>query len=354
MRLHDPIMLDGSQIRKFLDNESAFDAYVDSKFASADVNRNYRVSSAELRVAVETLGADFGVPPPGSKEAGDRLVQTMFEEYGRPGDDELDRDSFKNALRDVLLGIADGLADDPIVMALLTGDLINSILSDEDEFEVLATSIFSELDENDNGSISKSEIRSAVAQLGLEMGIPIPEGQPATDVVLHKIYEKFNISTVEGDELDEEAFMVLLRKVMHDLAGELSENPVMIAQNVKVLNGTALRKILRDPLQLKDITDRLFDKLDKNDDDKLSNRELRPALRRLGMDIGIPDYCQGRDDIEKLFARVFDKVDKDSNGVIDQEEFADFVKGVLTGLAEDLEVYPIIVEVEAPDKTLIG
>lgn len=43
---------------------------------------------------------------------------------------------------------------------------------DEDDFAMLAENLFTELDEEDNGKLPKSQIRKALKHMGVEMGVP--------------------------------------------------------------------------------------------------------------------------------------------------------------------------------------
>jgi len=63
-------------------------------------------------------------------------------------------------------------ADNPLVVSILDGSTLRLLLKDEDDFAMLAESLFTELDDEDEGKISKSEIRNALIQMGVEMGVP--------------------------------------------------------------------------------------------------------------------------------------------------------------------------------------
>lgn len=45
-------------------------------------------------------------------------------------------------------------------------------LEDEDDFAMLAENLFTDLDTEDKGKISKSETRNALVHMGVEMGVP--------------------------------------------------------------------------------------------------------------------------------------------------------------------------------------
>ncbi|KAF3771969.1 hypothetical protein EJ110_NYTH59083 [Nymphaea thermarum] len=66
--------------------------------------------------------------------------------------------------------------DDPLVVSVLDGSIIRMLLEDEDDFAMLAENLFTELDRDDTGKLCKSETRNALAQMGVEMGVPSPSG----------------------------------------------------------------------------------------------------------------------------------------------------------------------------------
>lgn len=62
--------------------------------------------------------------------------------------------------------------DTPIVVSILDGSTLNLFLEDEDDFAMLAENLFTDLDEEDIGKLCKSQIRKALAHMGVEMGVP--------------------------------------------------------------------------------------------------------------------------------------------------------------------------------------
>ena len=45
-------------------------------------------------------------------------------------------------------------------------------MDDEDDFAMIAEDLFTDLDAEDKGKISKNEIRNALVHMGVEMGVP--------------------------------------------------------------------------------------------------------------------------------------------------------------------------------------
>lgn len=61
---------------------------------------------------------------------------------------------------------------DPLVVSILDGNTLRLFLEDEDDFAMLAENLFTDLDVEDKGKLRKSEIRNALVQMGVEMGVP--------------------------------------------------------------------------------------------------------------------------------------------------------------------------------------
>lgn len=62
--------------------------------------------------------------------------------------------------------------ENPLVVSILDGSTLRLFLEDEDDFAMLAENLFTDLDVEDKGKISKSEIRNALVQMGVDMGVP--------------------------------------------------------------------------------------------------------------------------------------------------------------------------------------
>ncbi|KAI4334832.1 hypothetical protein L6164_013541 [Bauhinia variegata] len=62
--------------------------------------------------------------------------------------------------------------NDPLVVTFLDGSTLRLFLKDEDDFAMLAQNLFPNFDFEDKGKISKSEMRNALVQMGVEMGVP--------------------------------------------------------------------------------------------------------------------------------------------------------------------------------------
>lgn len=64
------------------------------------------------------------------------------------------------------------VSDDPIVVSILNGKTLRLFLEDEDDFAMLAENLFTDLDVQDKGKILKGDIRNALVNMGVDMGVP--------------------------------------------------------------------------------------------------------------------------------------------------------------------------------------
>lgn len=62
--------------------------------------------------------------------------------------------------------------DDPLLVSILDGNSLHIFLDDEDDFAMLAETLFTDLDTEDKGKIKKSEIKNALINMGVETGVP--------------------------------------------------------------------------------------------------------------------------------------------------------------------------------------
>lgn len=76
--------------------------------------------------------------------------------------------------RNIILLILDlyWSTDNPLVISILDGSTLRLLFEDEDDFAMLAENLFTDLDVEDKGKISKSQIRNALVQMGVDMGVP--------------------------------------------------------------------------------------------------------------------------------------------------------------------------------------
>ncbi|KAK9157085.1 hypothetical protein Scep_003659 [Stephania cephalantha] len=119
------VILDGSTVRAFVSDDTAFKKTVDDRFAELDLNRDGVLSRSELRKAFESLrllethfGMDVATPP----EDLTRLYNSIFEKFDGDHNGTVDLEEFRSEMKQILLAIADGLGSSPIQMVIEDDD----------------------------------------------------------------------------------------------------------------------------------------------------------------------------------------------------------------------------------------
>ncbi|PIN10569.1 hypothetical protein CDL12_16840 [Handroanthus impetiginosus] len=122
------VIIDGSTILSFVNNETQFQKSIEEAFASLDLDNDGVLSRSELRRGSESLrliethfGVDFSTPA----EEVAKLHDAVFEKFDCDKSGTVDRKEFGNEVRNILVAIAEGLGFCPIQMALEDEDKIS-------------------------------------------------------------------------------------------------------------------------------------------------------------------------------------------------------------------------------------
>lgn len=249
----------------------------------------------------------------------------------------LDPPTFESKLHDLLQSLADALREEPLVVSVLDGAAIKSLLEDEDDFAMLAENLFTELDVDDKGKLSPQKLRTALLQMGLEMGVPVPSAKPEANDLLSSILTKYES---DGDqEIGQAQFAQLLQGVLEDLAQSLAEHPMAIVLDVKVNNGYQLRKLLENPENLSKLADHIFEEFDVTNNGKLDRTEACRFLESRGMEWGLPS--KGSSELVRhLYDELFSFSDTDHSGELDKEEFRVLLQQIFESFSVQLEFNP--------------
>ncbi|MCL7042738.1 hypothetical protein MKW94_000031 [Papaver nudicaule] len=249
---------------------------------------------------------------------------------------QLDTQQAESKLCEYILAIADELKDDPVIVSVLDGKSLCIFLEDEDDFAMLAENLFTDLDVEDTGKISKTETRNALLHMGVEMGVP-----PFSEFShINDILKKHG---AEGDEeLGQAQFAELLQLVLQDLADALAEKPIVIIQNVKIINGSKLRKFFADEKQLSSLIEKIIQDIDVSKGKKGCMERTRKFLEENGSQIGLPS-TEANESVVHLFDQVFSDVDKNgkSDNDLGKDDLGALVKEILENFAQQLDTNPV-------------
>ncbi|KAI4350058.1 hypothetical protein L6164_010583 [Bauhinia variegata] len=248
-----------------------------------------------------------------------------------------DREKALEILRDYTTAIANELKDDPLVVTVLDGSTLRLFLEDEDDFAMLAENLFTDLDFEDKGKISKSEIRNALVQMGIEMGVPPFLEFPQ----LNDILRKHGVDGEEEEELGQAQFAQILQEVLEDLADALFQNHVVFIQNIRVINGSKLRQLLTNEKELNDIAEKILEEKHHAEDGSGSIDTIRSFLERNGKDVGLP-VSEADEAVVLLYDDVFANVVKEKREMeLHKDDLVKLIKNVLEKFAEELESSPV-------------
>ncbi|KAM0876985.1 hypothetical protein ACQ4PT_035809 [Festuca glaucescens] len=122
-------ILDGRTVQSFVEDEGAFNASVDGRFAALDINHDgllsYPEMAAEL-MSLRVLDKHFGVDEAGvlgpDELAG--LYRGLFARFDRDGDGAVDREEFRAEMKEVMLAVASGLGFLPVQMVVAEGSFL--------------------------------------------------------------------------------------------------------------------------------------------------------------------------------------------------------------------------------------
>lgn len=119
-------IVDGSTVRSFVDDEAAFNASVDGRFAALDANRDGVLSYADMSgelMALRVLDTHFGVDD-GHGGADDGLYRGLFARFDRDGDGKVGLHEFRAEMKEVMLVVANGLGFLPVQMVVEDGSFL--------------------------------------------------------------------------------------------------------------------------------------------------------------------------------------------------------------------------------------
>ncbi|GAB2238860.1 hypothetical protein Droror1_Dr00024773 [Drosera rotundifolia] len=254
--------------------------------------------------------------------------------------EEVEKVVAERVMREYVNAVAEGLRDDPLLVAVLDGSTLRLFLDDEDDFAMLAENLFTELDTEDEGKLSKSEIRNALVQMGIETGVPSFSDFPILNGIL-------KAHGAEGDDkLGQAQFAQLLQLVLQDLAAALAENPVVSIQNIKIVNGSYLRKLLADEKQLEDITEKIYRQWSGSQQARSCAGIIRSYLEEHGELLG-QISLKVSDSVMLLYDDVFASIDtKRSIAVLEKNELGELVKEILDKLARQLDASPVLQDLD--------
>ncbi|XP_051188360.1 uncharacterized protein [Lolium perenne] len=122
-------ILDGRTVQSFVEDEGAFNASVDGRFAALDTNHDGLLSYPEMAselMSLRVLDKHFGVDEAGvlGPDELTGLYRGMFARFDRDGDGAVDKEEFRAEMKEVMLAVASGLGFLPVQMVVEEGSFL--------------------------------------------------------------------------------------------------------------------------------------------------------------------------------------------------------------------------------------
>ncbi|CAN6482602.1 unnamed protein product [Victoria cruziana] len=335
-------VFDGTKITDLVQNGEVFDKFVNHKFEELDKSRDGELSVKELVPVIKDIGAAMGLPAQGSSPESDKVYREVLMEFTRGKDKgKVSKSQFKTVLSDILLGMADGLKRDPVVILRIEGEDLQEFVTGS-RFEAEAISIYSEIGEAKD---LKECICKALDKLTVEHGMP-PSSDPwvrsnVVEPALESIGNQMKEATVSQTN-----FLVEFKKVVENVLVRLREHPVIVAHSENTFDGRGIRRILSNKYELDKALDSAWASLPKDHHGNLPREYLRVALDVIAPAIGLPPYG-AVDQVDAITGEVFKMVKADEGSELNREEFNHLLLEIISSTMLQLEGNPVTVSSNA-------
>ncbi|KAH1252049.1 hypothetical protein GmHk_04G009131 [Glycine max] len=330
-------IVDGSKIMELVGNEQVFSNFVDHKFDELDKDRDGKLSMKELEPAVADIGAGLGLPAQGTSPDSDHIYFEVLNEFTHGKQEKVSKTEFKEVLSDILLGMAAGLKQDPIVILRMDGeDLLEFVNGPSYEAEM--ASIFSQI-ESPSGSL-REHVIEAFGRLTVDQGIP-----PTSDSwVFNNIVDP--ALSQAGPALDkpaaQETFLEEFKKVALSVVDFLKEKPVIVAHIENTFDGRGVKRLLSNKFELDRTLNLALENLPKDRNGKISKDYLQVALDLVSPSAGLPPVG-AIEEIDKVIVEAFKMVNADDTKTVKEDEFKKILSEILGSITLQLEANPISV-----------
>ncbi|XP_051132983.1 uncharacterized protein LOC127252722 isoform X2 [Andrographis paniculata] len=287
MKEKSATVMDGSDLKKLVENDNVLTNFVDHKFQELDADRDGQLSVKELQPAVADIGAALGLPPKGNSSEADHIYTEVLNEFTENGKErKTSKSKFKEVLSDILLGMASGLERDPVVILRMDGDDLHEFLTCP-AFEPELLSIYSEMQQQEttlSGTTLKDYIVNAFEKLTVDQGMP-----PATDPWVKNNLVEPSMEFLEDEDVSQGAFLAGFSRAAERLARRLKEQPATVAHSQNVFDGSGIKRLLSNKAELDQAMESALQQVSsKERHGKVSKDYLGVALDSLAASASLP------------------------------------------------------------------
>lgn len=328
-------VMDGKSLKKFLENDQLWAKFIGERFAILDKDHTGKLTRSDLEPAISGVGKALGLPPMGSSPETDHIYTEMFREFGPEGEG-ITKQTFSNVMRDILMGLGDGLEREPVAFSSLDGHKLER-WARSPEFEIEAVTAFGALDADTSGQLKAAAIKKAMRRVSVDQGMP-----PQTNVVVSNFIDTALQEAgvnVEQD-LDQTQFVDVYRKVVLALVKFLKDKPVSVAHTENVFDGASIRQLIKDKQALDLALSLAWEIMPKTSNGSAPKSYLRVGLDTLAPYAGLPPVG-AVPEIDSVVNETFKMIDDDADGKVDKPGFDKYMVEVLGGVMLQLEGKPV-------------
>ncbi|CAN8328834.1 unnamed protein product [Cochlearia groenlandica] len=242
------------------------------------------------------------------------------------------------------------------VVDVVDGSDIVKLVQNDRVFDTFVEHKFKELDEDEDGKLSVTELIPAVADIGAALGLPSQGTSPDSDHIYSQVLNEFTHGSEE--KVSKKEFKQVLSDIMLGMAAGLKRDPIVILR----MDGEDLLEFIHSPAYESEMVSVYFSIMSCKEKEEettttttsglLQLRErIIKALHSLSVDHGMPlstDPWVMSNIVEPIIDSFLeeeeeDKRDQKKNVCFDQEIFLEAFKRVVERVAQRLNEQPVIV-----------
>ncbi|XP_010555248.1 PREDICTED: uncharacterized protein LOC104824783 [Tarenaya hassleriana] len=220
---------------------------------------------------------------------------------------------------------------------VLDGSDIVELVENEKVFDQYVDRKFKQLDRDEDGRLSVTELQPAVADIGAALGLPAHGSNPDSDNIYSEVLSEFTHGISQG-KVSKAEFKEVLSDILLGMAAGLKRDPIVILR----MDGEDLSEFISSPGYESEIVS-LFSEFDSSDSSLYDC--IVKALQLLSVDHGMPpanDPWVMSNIVEGILESCLDEEIKREKPV-SQERFLEEFKKVAEAVAQRLKEQPVIV-----------
>lgn len=221
---------------------------------------------------------------------------------------------------------------------VLDGSDIVELVENEKVFDKFVEQKFQQLDQDEDGKLSVTELQPAVADIGAALGLPAQGTSPDSDHIYSEVLNEFTHGSQE--KVSKTEFKEVLSDILLGMAAGLKRDPIVILR----MDGEDLSEFIHSPGYEAEIVSVYFSAVSGCEEASLSDCIVK-ALQSLSVDHGMPpsnDPWVMSNIVEPIVDSCLDEEDKREKSV-SQERFLEAFKRVVERVAQRLNEQPVIV-----------